>query len=139
MYIYYIDIVIPQCLYFIGIIMSSKVTFKRVDRKRISISCIQNFTSADEATYVGDFKYDQYVTSDGEPRTIEVYDTATSSAVSATVTDIAWDNNSQSYYFMPAYNMSTYEDLWVRACPGPYVNHGVTVGQKQARYKVEEI
>jgi len=110
-----------------------------IPTKRISISCIQNFTSADEAAYVGDFKYDQYMTSNGEPRTIEAYDTATSSAVSATVTDIAWDNTSQSYYFMPAYNMGTYEDLWVRACPGPYVNHGVTVGPKQARYKVEEI
>lgn len=110
-----------------------------IPTKRISISCIQNFTSADEAAYVGDFKYDQYMTSNGEPRTIEAYDTATSSAVSATVTDIAWDNTSQSYYFSPAYNMGTYEDLWVRACPGPYVNHGVTVGLKQARYKVEEI
>lgn len=110
-----------------------------IPTKRISISCIQNFTSADESTYVGDFKYDQYVTSNGEPRTIEAYDNTTSSAVSATVTDIAWDNTSQSYYFVPAYNMGTYEDLWVRACPGPYVDHGVNVGLKQARYKVEEI
>lgn len=110
-----------------------------IPTKRILISCIQNFTSADEAAYVGDFTYDQYVTSDGQPRTIEVYDTATSSAVSADVTDIAWDNSSQSYYFVPAYNMGTYEDLLIRKCPGPYVNHGVSVGMKQARYKVEEI
>ena len=110
-----------------------------IPTKRINISCIQNFTSADEASYVGDFKYDQYMTSNGEPRTIEVYDFVTSSAVSATVTDIAWDSSSQSYYFAPAYNMGTHEDLWVRACPGPFVNHGVTVGMKQARYKIEEI
>jgi hypothetical protein len=110
-----------------------------IPTKSIQISCIQNFTSADEASYVGDFKYDQYVTSNGEPRTIEAYDTATSSAVSAEVTDIAWDNSSQSYYFVPAYNMGTYEDLWIRKCPGPYVEHGVSVGMKQARYKVEEI
>lgn len=110
-----------------------------IPTKRIQISCIQNFTSADEAAYVGDFKYDQYMTSNGEPRTIEAYDTTTSSAVSAEVTDIAWDNTSQSYYFVPAYNMGTYEDLLIRKCPGPYVDHGVTVGTKQARYKVEEI
>lgn len=110
-----------------------------IPTKRIQISCIQNFTSADEAAYVGDFNYDQYMTSNGEPRTIEAYDTTTSSAVSAEVTDIAWDNTSQSYYFVPAYNMGTYEDLLIRKCPGPYVNHGVSVGMKQARYKVEEI